>query len=402
MMVKHRRAGIGWVVMAVLALATLACATTSFDAGNLTLPFGPANQNAEPEGAFGSGAGAMPTLLPEEIIAEADAEERLLINLYARVNPGVVNVDVSIESNEIGLTDFGSGSGFVYDTEGHIVTNNHVVTDADEVRVTFSDGVVMIAQVLGTDVYSDLAVLKVDAPADYPLYPLEMGDSNGVLVGQRVVAIGNPFGLQGTMTVGIVSAVGRRLDAQNNFSNPMIIQTDAAINPGNSGGPLLDSYGRVIGVNTAIRSTTGENSGIGFAVPVNTIKRIVPQIIETGTAQYPYLGISSNPVVTLADLALEFDLPVKQGVLISEVIPGAAADRAGLRGGDPASEVSFRGVPVLLGGDIITAIDGTPIHSFDELLGYLVSNTNPGQQIIVSIVRDGEALELPVTLDTRD
>ncbi len=261
-----------------------------------------------------------------------------------------------------------------------------------------------VADVVGTDVYSDLAVLKVEVPDDYPLVSVELGDSNNLLVGQRVIAIGNPFGLSGSMTVGIISAVGRRLDSgpqsgTGSFSNPMIIQTDAAINPGNSGGPLLDSHGRVIGVNTAIRSATGLNSGIGFAVPVNTVKRIVPQIIENGVVRYPYLGITSNPAVTLADLAIEFDLPVREGVLIAEALPGGSAARAGLRGGDEVA--NFRGLEVVLGGDIIVAIDGQPIRNFDELIGYLVSNTEVGQEVIVSILRDGEAMEVPVTLDAR-
>lgn len=401
-MIRHERSSIYWLPLAVLVLTTLACSALPL---NLSVPSLTAEQ-AVPLGETALPAPLetpiRPTPLPEEIIAEADAEELLLVNLYQRVNPGVVNVDVSFEHGNIGLTDFGSGSGFVYDAEGHIVTNNHVIADADEVRVTFADGVVLIAQVVGSDPYSDLAVLKVDPPEGYTLTPLELGDSDTVLVGQRVVAIGNPFGLQGTMTVGIVSGVGRTLEAQNNFSNPMIIQTDAAINPGNSGGPLLDSHGRVIGVNTAIRSTTGANTGVGFAVPVNTVKRIVPQLIESGKAIYPYLGVSANPNVTLAALALEYDLPVTQGVLINEVLPGSAADKAGLRGGDPDQEVNFRGTPVRLGGDIIIAIDGTPIHSFEELLGYLVSHTSPGQQIVITIVRDGETLDVPVTLGARD
>ncbi len=394
-MIHHNRSSIYWLSLIVLTLTALACSASSLIAERAA----PLSATTPPAV---SGTPIQPTPLSEEIIAQADAEELLLINLYQRVNPGVVNVDVSFEHGGIGLTDFGSGSGFVYDTEGHIITNYHVIADADEVRVTFADGVVLIARVVGTDPYSDLAVLKVDPPPGYTLTPLELGDSNTVLVGQRVVAIGNPFGLQGTMTVGIVSAVGRTLEAQNNFSNPMIIQTDAAINPGNSGGPLLDSHGRVIGVNTAIRSTTGANTGVGFAVPVNTVKRIVPQLIENGKAAYPYLGISSNPSVTLAALALEYDLPVTQGVLINEVIPGSAAEKAGLRGGDPQQEVNFRGMSVRLGGDIIIAIDGTPIRSYEELLGYLVSNTSPGQRIIVTIVRDGETLDVPVTLGARD
>jgi 2-alkenal reductase len=223
-------------------------------------------------------------------------------------------------------------------------------------------------------------------------------------VGQRVIAIGNPFGLTGSMTVGIVSGVGRTLPSgifteSGGFSNPLIIQTDAAINPGNSGGPLLDSHGRVIGVNVAIRSSSGVNSGVGFAVPVDTVKRVVPQIIETGEVAYPYLGVSGQTQFSMGELALEFDLPVTEGVLITAVTPGSAADQAGLRGGE--QEVSFRGVDLLLGGDIIVAIDGNPIRDFDELLGYLVTYTSVGQEITLTIVRDGETLEVPVTLGER-
>ena len=307
-MSSQRRTGLKGMglVLLVLALAISACSAGLMNTPTQESP--PPTASPDVGGASGdqpvSGPSAIvPTSLPEAVISEADAEELLLINVYQRVNPAVVNVDVSIDQASIGLTDFGSGSGFVVDAEeGYIVTNRHVIEDADEVRVTFHDGAVFVANVVGTDVYSDLAVLKVDVPDDYALVSVELGDSNNLLVGQRVIAIGNPFGLSGSMTVGIISAVGRRLDSGSrsgtgSFSNPMIIQTDAAINPGNSGGPLLDSHGRVIGVNTAIRSATGLNSGIGFAVPVNTVKRIVPQILENGVVQYPSIRVSTTPEI---------------------------------------------------------------------------------------------------------
>ncbi len=398
-----------WIVLAigVMALAVVACATP-FTTPKTQGPVSPVSVTAQAapiEEVMVDVPVIIPTPVSEAVIAEADAEELLLINIYQRVNPAVVNIDVSAEMGDVGSIDFGSGSGFVIDTDGHIVTNNHVVTDADEVRVTFSDGTVLIADVLGTDIYSDLAVLKVDPPKDKELITVELGDSDNLLVGQRVVAIGNPFGLSGSMTVGIVSAVGRTLPAgvtnTGVFSNPLIIQTDAAINPGNSGGPLLNSQGEVIGVNGAIRTETGSNTGVGFAIPVNTVKRIASQIIENGKVEYPYLGISANGGVTLAELAVEYDLPVTYGVLISEVSPGFSADRAGLRGGDPEDEVSFRGSLVRLGGDIIIAIDDYPIRDFDQLIGYLVSYTSVGEEITVTIVRDGETLDIPVTLDAR-
>jgi 2-alkenal reductase len=297
----------------------------------------------------------------------------------------------------------GSGSGFLIDSEGRIVTNNHVVEDADVIEITFADGSVAEAVVLGLDPYSDLAVIDVDVPADR-LVPVELGDSSTLRVGQRVVAIGNPFGLAGTMTVGVISALGRSLPSEvaqsaGFFSNPEIIQTDAAINPGNSGGPLLDSRGRVVGVNSAIRSATQSNSGIGFAVPVNTVKRVVPDLIETGRYDYPYLGVTSNPVFTLAKLADELGLSVTEGVLVAEVTPGEPADRAGLRGGD--RDVVVDGVPMRAGGDIIMAIDGTQVRDFDELIAYLVRETEVGNTVTLTVLRDNEVLEIPVILGKR-
>ncbi len=405
----YRRAVIG---LALLALVTVACSFSAL-AGELTT----ASPTSTVEAAGATAAAEVeeapardetisliPTALPSEILAEADAEELLLINIYQRVNPAVVNIEISVDDQNAGLLDLGNGSGFVVDPEGYIVTNNHVIQQADAVRVTFADGSVQAAEVVGTDAYSDLAVLKVELAEGQQLVAVELGDSDNLLVGQRVIAIGNPFALSGTMTVGIISAVGRQLTTAapgGGFSNPMIIQTDAAINPGNSGGPLLDSRGRVIGVNTAIRSTTGSNMGIGFAVPVNTVKRIVPQIIETGAVAYPYLGITSDTRFSLGELALEFELPVTEGVLISETVPGGSAERAGLRGGTDAGLATFRGQRLVLDGDIITAIDGFPVHNFDELMGYLVSNTDVGQVVELTVLRNSEELTIDVTLDPR-
>ncbi len=345
---------------------------------------------------------ATPTPLPDEAFAGLEAEDALLVNLYQRVNPSVVYIAVMIDAGE-SLSPFGSGSGFVYDTEGHIVTNAHVVAGANAIQVTFADGSVADARLVGRDVYSDLAVIKVDVPAER-LAPLELGDSSTLQVGQRVVAIGNPFGLRGTMTLGIVSAVGRTLPSSElrtggSFANPEIIQTDAAINPGNSGGPLLDLHGRVVGVNTAIDSTTGVNSGVGFAVPVNTVKRIVPHLIAEGVYHYPYLGITSQSRLSLAMLAEPLNLPVTRGVLIAEVLPGTAAERAGLRGGD--HEVEVMGVQVIAGGDIIVAIDGHEVRDYDDFIAYLVRETEVGQRVVLTIIRDGKRMEVPVTLGER-
>ncbi len=345
---------------------------------------------------------ATPTALSDDVLTEVDAEDALLVNLYQRVNPAVVFVEVLVQQGET-MVPLGSGSGFVIDTEGRIVTNNHVVEQADVIQITFADGSVAEAVVLGLDPYSDLAVIDVDTPADR-LVPMELGDSDTLRVGQRVIAIGNPFGLAGTMTVGIISALGRTLPADvaqsaGFFSNPDIIQTDAAINPGNSGGPLLDSRGRVVGVNSAIRSESGSNSGIGFAVPVNTVKRVVPSLIADGEYRYPYLGVTANPIFTLAELAGVVDLSVTKGVLVAEVTAGEPAALAGLRGGNRT--VTVQGVPIRVGGDIITAIDGTRVQDFDELIAYLVRETEVGQTIVMAIVRGDEVLEISVVLGER-
>jgi len=340
---------------------------------------------------------------PDKLTILADEVDQLLANIYERANPAVVNIDVAGGS---GLTEFGSGSGFVIDQDGHIVTNNHVVEGADEIDVTFWDGSVVTAKLIGADPYSDLALIQVTLESA-KLFPLTLGDSDQVKVGQRVIAIGNPFGLVGTMTVGIVSGKGRTLPADGpsgsstSFSNPDILQTDASINPGNSGGPLLNSVGEVIGVNSAIRTdgTNRANSGVGFAVPVNTVRRVVQQLQETGRVSYPYLGVSVDNHFTTGELASALNLSVLKGVVISAVVDGGPAERAGLKGGD--RQVTVRGIPVRSGGDIITAIDGDAINSFDEMIAYLSARKQVGQTVTVTILRGSETLQVPVTLDER-
>ena len=351
----------------------------------------------------------VPTALPQPIVTPdkltilADEVDQLLANIYERANPAVVNIDVAGGSD---MTEFGSGSGFVIDQDGHIVTNNHVVEGADEIDVTFWDGTVAAAKLIGADPYSDLALISVKVePAR--LTPLSLGDSDQVKVGQRVIAIGNPFGLIGTMTVGIVSGKGRTLPADvstgsaSSFSNPDIIQTDAAINPGNSGGPLLDSAGEVIGVNSAIRTdgTNRANSGVGFAVPSNTVKRVVQQLQEKGRVSYPYLGVSIDNHFTTGELASALSLPATKGVIIASVVDGGPAERAGLRGGD--RQVTVRGIPVRSGGDIITAIDGEAIDSFDEMIAFLAARKQVGQTVTVTLLRGSETLQVSITLDER-
>jgi S1-C subfamily serine protease len=381
----------------MLAVVTLACSAESFLTSTVT-PV-PLKLNPTPT-AF------VPTPLPLSADSPLVSEETLLENLYLRVNPAVVNITISGGSDSQ-PTELGSGSGFVIDKKGHIVTNHHVVVDATELDVTFSDGRVATAQVVGSDPYSDLAVIRVDVPESW-LAPVELGDSDVVKVGQHVVAIGNPFGLQGSMTLGIVSALGRTLtaDQQNPevpgaFQNPQIIQTDAAINPGNSGGPLLDVRGRVIGVNVAIRTDSGvrANSGVGFAIPVNAVKRVAPQLIETGSVSYPYLGVTVDDRFSTAELAAALQLPVDHGVLISAVTPDGPADQAGLRGGD--QETRVRGVPVQTGGDIIIAMDGNSLRDFDAMITYLVNNTKVGQVVTLTILRDGKEQQVQVKLGER-
>lgn len=340
-----------------------------------------------------------PTPLPESVIAEATTEELLLISIYERVNPAVVNIEVLGPAPAPFGDDLfpeGEGSGFVMDKEGRIVTNNHVVEGAEELQVTFYDGTIVEARVLGTDPYSDLAVIEVDLPAQL-LRPVGLGDSAELRVGQRAIAIGNPFGLEGTMTTGVVSALGRTIPAESLFAIPEVIQTDAAINPGNSGGPLLDAQGLVIGVNTAIRSTTGTSMGVGFAVPVNLVKKVIPHLISEGRYDHPQLGIrgiSISPV-----LVEELGLPVGTGVLISEVTANGPAEKAGIRGG--SREVSIQGRLVRQGGDIITAIDGESVSQFEDLLSYIVMNAEVGQEVALGVIRDGEEMVVKAVLGPR-
>ncbi len=340
-----------------------------------------------------------PTAIPPGVLDEASAEDLLLINLYERVNPCVVNIEILMSSAYSMGGDFyaeGEGSGFIFDEEGRIVTNNHVVEGAEEVQVTLYDGTMAEARVLGTDPDSDLAVIEVDLPAEL-LHPVQLGDSDELRVGQRVIAIGNPYGLAGTMTTGIVSALGRTLPAESQFSIPNVIQTDAAINPGNSGGPLLDSEGQLVGVNTAISTTTGGNTGVGFAVPVNLLRRVVPALISNGRYDHPQVGIRGMTITPL--LVKELSLPVQSGILVSEATADGPADKAGVRGG--TREVSIRGNQVRTGGDIIVSIDGHDVEQFEDLLSYIVMEAEIGQEVALGIVRDGEERIIKVTLGAR-
>lgn len=344
----------------------------------------------------------IPTAVPAQFRQNYDEEERVLINLYERANPSVVYIEVGRGVNG------GSGSGFVIDKRGHIVTNNHVIEQAAQVDVIFSDGTRVPAKIIGRDSYADLAVIKVNV-AESRLIPLEFADSNAVKPGQKVIALGNPFGLQGTMTTGIVSAVGRALPERGEstadggvFTNPDIIQTDAAINPGNSGGPLLDSRGRLIGVNTAIRTSNtvggqASNSGVGFAVPSNTVKRIYPALIEEGRYRYPYLGINMRAVDD--SIADQFQLPVRRGVLVSDLVQGGPAAQAGLRGIRTQGSGTARSISEL--GDIIIALNGSQVKDSNDLISQLSANTRPGDMVNLTIIRDGKQSEIKVKLGER-
>ena len=340
--------------------------------------------------------------------------EGTLQEIYQRVNPGVVNIQVistaeislpsehpEFNSDELPLQQ-GLGSGFVWDEAGHIVTNNHVVENATEIEVIFHDGRVYDAELVGADPDTDLAVIQIDAPQS-ELYPITMGNSDEVLVGDLAIAIGNPFGLDGTMTMGIISALGRSLPVDSislngTYSIPDIIQTDAAINPGNSGGVLLNAEGEVIGIPTAITSNSQSNAGIGYAVPANIVNNVVPQLIADGSYAHAWVGISGGTLQ--ADIAELMNLDRStRGILVNTVVPDGPADQAGLEGSDTSAE--YEGYTVSIGGDIITAIDGEAITAFEDLVSYLARATRPGQDVELDILRDGKTQTLTLTLGAR-
>lgn len=344
----------------------------------------------------------------------ADYETAVLIAIYEKVGPSVVNVDVltfernlpqqllppSSQIDPDTLIPQGQGSGFVWDTEGHIVTNAHVVDSADRVQITFPDGTVTIAEVIGMDRHSDLAVLKID-PVGYTLVPVLPGDLDQMKVGMRVAAIGNPFGFAGTLTSGIVSAIGRSIPGLASFSIPESIQTDAAINPGNSGGPLLNERGEVIGVNAQIRSSERANSGVGFAIPITIVERVIPVLIAEGRYEHSFIGISGNTFSPICAEGLGLDSGIR-GAYVAAVLPGTPAAKGGLRGGDEEIQNDSIGIcPTAAGGDLITAIEGNPVARFDDLLVYLARYTSPGDSVTLTVLRDGKTIEVDVTLAPR-
>jgi len=379
-----------WIFLSILALAGLACQLGSAPIQS-PAPVTPVHKEQVRDTDLPVPDGSAP----------GDVQE-LLVDLYERVMPGVVSIQVVSGAN-IGS----QGSGFVIDEQGYIVTNYHVVEGAKQVEVDFTTGYKSYGTVIGTDLDSDLAVVKV-SPSDGEFTPVPLGDSDNIQVGQTVVAIGNPFGLSGSMTTGIISALGRTLESQRDapsggfFTAGDIIQTDAAINPGNSGGPLFNLQGEVIGVNRAIRTTNftegGQpvNSGIGFAISINIVKRVVPVLIEEGKYDYPYIGISSIDELSLPQIEA-LGLKRYTGAYITSVAEGGPAEQAGLRAGNQSTSIPN----LMAGGDLIIALDGYPVLNFDDLIKYLINNKSPQDVVVITVLRGEEEVDISVTLGQR-
>ena len=375
------------LALSILTITTLACQMTGLT---------PLSQPT----AVSQNQSAPPIQVDPGNIIPQDGSLELL---YQQVIPGVVSIQVSTSQGD------GLGSGFVYDTQGHVITNFHVVDGASTVEVDFSSGFKALGTIIGVDKDSDIAVIKVDAP-EAELHPLTLGDSGNLQVGQTVIAIGNPFGLNGTMTVGIVSALGRTQASEHStesggfFSAADIIQTDAAVNPGNSGGPLLNTSGEVVGINRAIVTNNSNadgqpiNSGIAFAISVNIVKRVTPFLISDGSYDYPYMGISFFPDELLdLDVIEALDLKSSTGAYVLEVVAGGPAEQAGIRAGDKPTRIDS----LFAGGDLVTAIDGKSVRTFDELISYLVTNKSPGDTVVLTVIRDGQSQDISITLGAR-
>lgn len=331
--------------------------------------------------------------------AGLDPSELRIIEVYRRFSPAVVNINTQVLRSDFFYGVYpeeGSGSGFVWDQQGHVITNYHVIDGTDQISVSFGEGQEHTAWVVGVDPPNDLAVLRVE---DFPggIEPLPLGDSDELVVGQYAIAIGNPFGqFERTLTVGVVSAINRTLRLDDDRVLRGVVQTDASINRGNSGGPLLDSQGRLIGVNTAIFSPSGASAGVGLAIPVNKLKQVVPVLIAEGRFPHPWLGIEGLGYALSPDLARALDLPVDQGLLIARVYENSPALRAGLRTASQTAVLGYR--RYLVGGDILTAIDGVALSSWDDLRAYLDERTEVGQTVRLSLWRSGQPLEVDVVL----
>ena len=343
------------------------------------------------------------SMKPQTVVSEVQAstiietvpvhsKDLSLIEIFEKAEPGVVRVNVQRDETSNG----GVGSGFVFDKKGHIITNAHVVNDAKKVIVTFLDGRSYNAEIIGVDEYTDIAVIKVNADLAL-LRPVSLGDSSSLKVGEVIAAIGNPFGLSGSMTSGIVSQSGRLLPTENRYSIPDVIQTDAAINPGNSGGPLLNMMGGVVGINTAIQSTTGEFTGVGFAIPSQTIAKIVPTLIEKGEYKHPWIGISGRDIDP--DMAKIMELKDAVGFLIVTVVDDSPASKAGLIGSEETVQVNEINYPI--GGDIILSVDGIDVRKIDDILIHLQRAKAIGDEMGLEILRDGRTTNVTIILQER-
>lgn len=317
-----------------------------------------------------------------------------LIEIFEKSEPGVVRINVQRAEQSNGTS--GVGSGFVFDKQGHIITNSHVVKNVKKVVVTFLDGRSYNAEIVGFDEYTDIGVIKVNADLSL-LQPLRLGDSANLKVGEPIAAIGNPFGLSGSMTSGIVSQLGRLLPSGAGYSIPDVIQTDAAINPGNSGGPLLNMRGEIVGINTAIQSTTGEFTGVGFAVPSQTLAKIVPKLIEDGKYQHPWIGIAGRDIDP--DLAKVLNLNDAVGFLVITVVDDSPAAKAGIHGSNETIEVD--GIKYSIGGDIILSVDGNQVRKIDDILIHLQRAKSVGDEMVLEVLRDGRTTNITITLDER-
>ena len=338
------------------------------------------------------------TLLGVEHAFSITEDEKNNIAVYEKVADGVVNVTSTAMQMDFFFNAFptqGSGSGSIIDTKGHILTNHHVVANAQKLEVTLADGSKWPAKLVGSDPDNDLAVIKIEVPKE-KLKVIPMGDSKNLKIGQKVLAIGNPFGLQRTLTTGIVSSLGRTIRSEVGTLIEDVIQTDAAINPGNSGGPLLNSEGEIVGINSAIISPTGGSVGIGFAIPVNTAKRVVPELISKGYVTYPYIGATIQSLIP--EMAKFLKLKIERGAMISEVVKGGPADKAGLKGGNQRVQVG--NMIVLVGGDIVVKADQREVKTNDELIHY-IREKKPGDTVLLKVFRKDSFTNMKVTLGER-
>ena len=328
---------------------------------------------------------------------EASDAELTLPDLFTKVEKSVVQIT---DRNENDQLDSRLGSGFVYDTNGHIITNYHVVNGGGRLDVTFLDGTVYRASLIGSDPFTDLSVLYVEEVPKEKLVPLPLADSSAIRVGQQVAAIGNPFGLSGSMSAGFISGVGRLIPAQEangGFSIPDVIQIDAPINPGNSGGPLLNMRAEILGINSAIFSTTGQFAGVGFAIPSNTINKVVPSLITSGSFQHPWLGVQGSDMTP--GIADRLGLTEPRGFLVMDVVDKSPAAQAGIKGGD--EEATIDGAPVKLGGDVIIGVDNKTVRKIDDILVYLQREKTVGDELQLTILRDGNEMQVTATLGAR-